>query len=143
MSQDNRGPVVVGVDASDQSVAAAKLAAEEARLRGTDLHVVHCADITPAILHLPAGVTTDTVEIARREHQRVHDRVGQALPDVPRKDVGLEGYPPDQLADYAESVDATLLVLGSRGRGRVAGAVLGSTSLRCLEQAGCPVLIVK
>jgi nucleotide-binding universal stress UspA family protein len=104
--------------------------------------VVHCVDIQPAVLHLPGG-TTDTREIAKAQHATVHDKVGEALGERSFERVGLEGYPPDELADYTGGVGADLLVLGSRGRGRVAGAVLGSTSLRCLEQAEVPVLIVK
>lgn len=136
------GPVVVGVDGSEQSIHAARMAAEEARLRGAELHVVHCVDIKPAVLHLPEG-TTDTREIAKRQHDAVHDAIGDALGNIAYERVGREGYAPDELTDYTEEVGAGLLVLGSRGRGRVAGAVLGSTSLRCLEQAKIPVLIVK
>lgn len=138
----SEGPVVVGVDGSEQSIDAARLAAEEAQLREVELHVVHCVDIQPAILHLPEG-TTDTREIARRQHDAVHDAVGEALGGISYERVGREGYAPDELTDYIDEVGASLLVLGSRGRGRVAGAVLGSTSLRCVEQAKIPVLIVK
>lgn len=134
--------MVVGVDGSEQSIHAAEVAATEADLRDVEMHVVHCVDIQPAVLHLPGG-TTDTREIARSRHDAVHDAIGAALGDRPYVRVGLEGYPPDELADYTEEVGASLLVLGSRGRGRVAGAVLGSTSLRCLEQVSIPVLIVK
>lgn len=136
------GPVVVGVDGSEQSIHAARMAADEAALRGVELHVVHCVDIHPAVLHLPGG-TTDTREIAKRQHDSVHDTIGEALGDLSYERTGREGYPPDELTDYTEEVGAGLLVLGSRGRGRVAGAVLGSTSLRCLEQSKIPVLIVK
>jgi len=142
MTETNKGPVVVGVDGSEQSIHAARMAAEEARLRGVELHVVHCVDIQPAVLHLPGG-TTDTREIAKRQHDAVQEEIGEALGDISYERVGREGYAPDELADYTEEVGAGLLVLGSRGRGRVAGAVLGSTSLRCLEQAKIPVLIVK
>ena len=142
MPGNSNGPVVVGVDGSEQSINAARLAAEEARLRGVELHVVHCVDIQPAILHLPEG-TTSSKEVARRRHDAVHGAIGEALSDVSYERVGREGYPADELTDYIEEVGADLLVLGSRGRGRVAGAVLGSTSLRCLEQAKVPVLIVK
>jgi nucleotide-binding universal stress UspA family protein len=56
---------------------------------------------------------------------------------------GLLGYPPDELADYCQQHEAVLLVMGTRGRGRIASTVLGSTSLRVLEQARYPVLIAK
>ncbi|MET0992571.1 MAG: universal stress protein, partial [Mycobacterium sp.] len=37
--------------------------------------------------------------------------------------------------------DAQLVVVGSRGRGPLAGAVLGSTSLNLLHHSGVPVMI--
>ncbi|HYZ07963.1 MAG TPA: universal stress protein, partial [Pseudonocardiaceae bacterium] len=40
------------------------------------------------------------------------------------------------------SSDADLLVVGSRGRGRVATALLGSVSARCIREATCPVLVI-
>lgn len=142
MNERRTGPIVVGVDGSEQSLAAAKVAAGEAALHDVELHVVHCIDITPAVLHLP-DENIDTKEIANREHARVHEKVRASLGELNYLSVGLEGYPPDQLVDYANQVEAQILVVGSRGRGRITGAVLGSTSLRCLERAECPVLIVK
>ncbi|MEV4643564.1 universal stress protein [Saccharopolyspora sp. NPDC049357] len=40
------------------------------------------------------------------------------------------------------SAHAAMLVLGDRGHGRVGNAVLGSTALRCIHNARCPVLII-
>lgn len=142
MNDQATGPVVVGVDGSDQSIHAARLAAHEAALRGVELHVVHCVDIQPAVLHLRSG-TIDTGELAAGRHAEVHEAIDDALAGVSYQWVDREGYPPDELTDFNEEVAASLLVLGSRGRGRVTGAVLGSTSLRCLEQSRIPVLIVK
>lgn len=52
-----------------------------------------------------------------------------------------EGHPAQVLIDLA--ADAELLVLGSRGRGGLAGAVLGSVSLHCVGHAPCPVVVVR
>jgi hypothetical protein len=52
----------------------------------------------------------------------------------------LEGHPVEVLAE--RSTNAAMLVLGDQGHGRVADAVLGSTALRCIHKARCPVLIV-
>lgn len=41
------------------------------------------------------------------------------------------------------SHNATLLVLGSRGRGQVASVLLGSVSEHCVHHAACPITIVR
>jgi nucleotide-binding universal stress UspA family protein len=142
---DNTGPVVVGVDGSAQSLQAVELALEEAGLRGVPLHVVHCADITPAVLHLSGGVNVNTKDLADRQHQEVWELAAPVLDDteVDVMKVELSGYPADELVRHAEDNDAVLVVVGTRGRGRVASAVLGSTSMRVLEHAPCPVLVAK
>jgi nucleotide-binding universal stress UspA family protein len=140
-----RPVVVVGIDGSDQSLIALELALEEARLRGAVLHVVHCVDTTPAHLHLAGGVDLSTRDIAEEAHEAVW-AVAAPILDNARVEVvtaGLLGYPPDELADYCQQHEAVLLVMGTRGRGRIASTVLGSTSLRVLEQARYPVLIAK
>jgi nucleotide-binding universal stress UspA family protein len=142
---DNTGPVVVGVDGSAQSLQAVELALEEAGLRGVPLHVVHCADITPAVLHLSGGVNVNTKDLADRQHHDVWELAAAVLDDtdVDVTKVELSGYPADELVRHAEDNDAVLVVVGTRGRGRVASAVLGSTSMRVLEHAPCPVLVAK
>jgi nucleotide-binding universal stress UspA family protein len=52
--------------------------------------------------------------------------------------VHLEGDPADALAAHSRRLD--LLVLGSRGRGRVGAVVLGSVAARLIGIARCPVL---
>ena len=142
---DNTGPVVVGVDGSAQSLQAVELALEEAGLRRAPLHVVHCADVTPAVLHLSGGVNVNTKDLADRQHQDVWELAAPVLDDtdVDVTKVELSGYPADELVRHAEDNDAVLVVVGTRGRGRVASAVLGSTSMRVLEHAPCPVLVAK
>lgn len=51
----------------------------------------------------------------------------------------LQGNPPDALC--AASDDAQLLVLGSRGHGRMSEAVLGSVVQYCLKNVSCPVVV--
>ena len=47
-----------------------------------------------------------------------------------------------ELTEIAAEIDAALIVVGTRGRGRLASALLGSVSQTLVEQAPCPVMIV-
>ena len=53
------------------------------------------------------------------------------------------GDPATAIADYAKKQRCSAIVMGSRGRGRVRGLVLGSVADRVLHLAACPVTIVK
>ena len=55
---------------------------------------------------------------------------------------GLNTEPADLIADVAHESDADLIVVGTRGHGRVAGMLLGSVTQRLLHVAPCPVLAV-
>ena len=55
----------------------------------------------------------------------------------------LEGEPVESILGFADSRDADLIVVGSRGLGRVAGTVLGSVSKEIIRQAERPVMLAK
>lgn len=54
-----------------------------------------------------------------------------------------EGYPPDVIVDQAEESGADLIVMGNKGRSGLAHLLLGSTTERVVQHAGCPVLTVR
>ncbi len=140
------GPVVVGVDRSDAAAAALHAAAAEAAKSGAPLRVVAAYQGTNywsdlyAVMAPPAGQT-------REQAQRATDeRVAAVLADVPERDrpvvqvVVEEGAPAEVLLEEARG--ARLLVVGSRGRSRLAGIVLGSVALSTAIHAPCPVMLV-
>jgi nucleotide-binding universal stress UspA family protein len=54
----------------------------------------------------------------------------------------LLGIPAERLADLADDEGADLIVVGSRGRGSLKAAFLGSVSNSLIGIARCPVLVV-
>jgi nucleotide-binding universal stress UspA family protein len=55
----------------------------------------------------------------------------------------LIGYAPKQIVRLARDIDVDLIVIGSRGLGRIKSAVLGSTSREVLAKADRPVMVVR
>jgi nucleotide-binding universal stress UspA family protein len=149
-------PVVVGLDESPEAEAALTFALREATRRGVELRVVTAVPIVEYWIpkHWPAawGATrADAIEqvvrLAQADTESTVARVRSALvgdPSAAPAAVTLSvvaGNPTAVLLEAAGQAD--LLVLGSRGRGGVASATLGSVSLHCLQHAPCPVTVVR
>ncbi|HEX6301336.1 MAG TPA: universal stress protein [Acidimicrobiia bacterium] len=134
-------PVVAGIDDSPVSRLVVDRGLEQARWRGTDLHIVHVTYMP--IVYTEAAINWD--EVARAQRESVWAGVTDAIDasDLRIERVDLEGYPPDTLVRYASDVAASLLVVGTRGRGDLASLILGSTSHRAIHLAECDVLVVK
>lgn len=94
---------------------------------------------------MPGNVIDSSYEFAERIRKSVWERVTAQLEGSGLKwtQVDRSGYPPDEIVDYAASIGAGLIVVGSRGLGEFKSLLLGSTSHRVSHLAGCNVLIVK
>ena len=55
----------------------------------------------------------------------------------------LSGDPADEIVACADSLDVDMIVVGSRGHGAIATALLGSVSLKVLHETRRPVLVVR
>ncbi|CAD5322776.1 unnamed protein product [Arabidopsis thaliana] len=55
----------------------------------------------------------------------------------------LEGEAKEMICEAVEKMHVDLLVVGSRGLGKIKRAFLGSVSDYCAHHANCPILIVK
>ncbi|MFF1870499.1 universal stress protein [Kitasatospora herbaricolor] len=129
--------VVVGIDGSAQSAAAAGWAAEEARRTGRALRMVH-------VVHAEGGDFARAGQPADRLPRSVteiRDRISAVLPDLETTCEQVPGTPSYALAAAGERDG--LLVLGSRGLGGVTGLLVGSVGLRVAAHARCPVVLVR
>lgn len=55
----------------------------------------------------------------------------------------VQGEPEEQILQLADSLGADMIIMGSRGRGALKSAFLGSVSQYVVEHAKCPVMVVK
>ncbi|RNL73685.1 universal stress protein [Streptomyces sp. I6] len=139
------GVVVVGVDGSASSLAAAEAAAREARLRGAGLRVVH-AFIWPA-MRVPLGPSPmgpaegGLRNMADRFVAEAVERARAAEPEVEVSHAVVTGEPLTVLE--AQSRAAELVVVGSRGMGGFVGLLVGSTAVHLAAYGRCPVLVVR
>ncbi|GAA1227765.1 universal stress protein [Kitasatospora nipponensis] len=130
-------PVVVGIDGSERSAAAARWAAHEAHRRGAGLRMVH---VSEARGEVPGREEHGTVDRLPQFALRLRDRMAAALPALEIRCQQIPGQAHYALAAAGEQ--GALLVLGSRGLGAVAGLLTGSVGLRAAAHARCPVVLV-
>jgi nucleotide-binding universal stress UspA family protein len=133
------GRIVVGFDGSEHSYRALHVACTEALLRGASLVVVHAYQYGMFGTDPVGGWSVDALE--REAHLTLEHAVRAASDEgVEAEGVAMLESPAKALLREADGAD--LLVVGSRGRGKVAGALLGSVSTACVHHAPCPVLVV-
>src|SRR5579875_3899993 len=136
------GPrVVVGVDGSEAARAALVYAAEEARLRGALLEVVHAWQYPFDMAATTYSVPVPAGEMKQWAEQVVDDMLSDAEVDPARvARVAVNGPAAPVLMEAAKGAD--LLVVGTRGHNRMTGLFLGSVSQYLAVHAPCPVLVV-
>ncbi|MDP4510010.1 universal stress protein [Nonomuraea turcica] len=135
--------IIVGVDGSVNSRAAVEWAANDACRMRVPLRVVYAMDGSwyqigkyPDV-GLPDVLLREGRRILREAEALVHER--QPTVDVTTQQV--EGTPTVVLREQAK--DATEIVVGSRGLGGFAGALLGSVSTHVAGHTHCPVVVVR
>ncbi|MCQ9331979.1 universal stress protein [Corynebacterium phoceense] len=140
------GPVVVGVDGSEVSQKATHYAFAEAAARGAELIAVHTwmdMQVQASLAGLSAA-QAEWAEVEKEQGALLTERLAEfqaEYPDVPVKKVIARDRPVRALADAAAG--AQLLVVGSHGRGGFKGMLLGSTSRALLQNAPCPMMVVR
>ena len=141
--------IVVGLDGSATAESVLRTAVEESRLRKANLHVIHVVHVPTTIADgmtfMPGNLIESNYQFAEEIRKSVWERVKASLEgsEVKWVQVDRTGYPADEIVGYAKSIDASLLVVGSRGFGDFKSLLLGSTSHRVSHLAPCDVLIVK
>lgn len=140
------GRIVVGVDGSEESVAALRWALEAAGQRGDTVDVIHAWHYPYAAYAEITGMAAATVtredleETARQVLEISLGEAGAAQAGVVVEPMLVQGGAAAALLEAA--VGADLLVVGSRGRGGFSGLLLGSVSQQCAHHGPCPVVVV-
>jgi len=145
--------ILVGVDGSPASLKAVELAADLAKKCGAQLTLL------TVVPRSPPAVDSGYEEYARIEHiqeppkefvvaaaEKVLDRARRAAGAKGAMPIAAEpvfGDPTREIIAEAENRTADLIVVGSRGHGRLAGLLLGSVAQKLVSHAPCPVLVVR
>lgn len=136
--------IVVGYDGSAGSQLALEWAAETARQQGRQLTLVHSVNVAavPAYPAMDLAELEPSLEhVAKSLVDQGAERAGATLEASQIETQYWLGSPAAQLVEASK--DADLVVVGSRGRGRVLAGLLGSTSYAVAAHGHCPVVVVR
>ncbi len=143
--------IVVGIDGSEASETALRVACDVAKKYGSDLHLVHTpqpqtvAFATGAVAGYHAVTTMPSDEVVEEAAKKVVD-TGVAIAKEcghPIAEAHTErGNPVDEIISCADSCGADLIVTGRRGLGNIGAMFMGSTSQGISHKAKCAVLSV-
>jgi nucleotide-binding universal stress UspA family protein len=141
--------ILLATDGSKEAQLAATTAADLAKSTGSELHVVHVGEI-PLVYHPERHAYRAEYEEHEKEAQQLLEaevaRVKEAGATVAQSHLRLgraNSRADEEIVELAQGIDAGLIVMGSRGQGRLRRALVGSVSESVVRHAHCPVTIVR
>ncbi len=136
--------ILLAVDGSEHGRHAARVAGDLARaVDASELLVVVAYEPVPGYVVEPnlsvakATRTADAQRILQEAKGLIGNVPAQVNPEI------VEGSIAEAILAMARARNSDVVVMGSRGFGRLEGALLGSNSQKVVSHASCPVLIVR
>lgn len=140
--------IVAATDFSAFSELAVQRAALIAQQHGAELHLLHVVrplDLYPSLTLAPEEFSQHDQDLQQAEQDRLDALTAALISQFGIRVIAATrlGRAHTEIAAYAQAVSADLMVAGVRGENTLMDLLLGSTALRLLRVAPCPVLIVR
>jgi len=139
--------ILLATDGSEEAQLAATTAADLAERTDSKLHVVTVGPDYP-LYELPEH-PADFVDVLREQRREAKEVLEQQVKWI-EESGGIvneshlrEGRADEEIVVLAQEVGARLIVMGSRGQGRIRRALMGSVSDSVVRHAHCPVTVVR
>ena|SRR5829696_4203385 len=142
--------ILLATDGSEEAALASQTAADVAEKTSSELDIVHVGEplYIPRHyegLYMGEYIEEEEKELERRARGLLDDQVEKlkATGGSVAQAYLRTGTPDEEIIALAEELRAGLIVIGSRGRGGVRRALMGSVSDSVVRHACCPVLVVR
>jgi len=136
--------ILLAVDGSEHGVRAARTAGDLSRAMNSQrIRIVVAYEPIPPYLGEPN--LQQAIDARLIQAKAILEAAVKAVGETPAEihTELIEGSPAEAIISVAVTRSSDVIVMGSRGLGRIAGAVLGSTSQKVVTHAPCPVLIIR
>jgi nucleotide-binding universal stress UspA family protein len=137
--------ILVATDGSREAQLALTTAADLANSTDSELHVVHVGEV-PLVYHPERHAYRTLYEEHEKEAQQLLEVQVERIDGSSATEAQAHlrmGRADEEIVELAQSIDAGLIVIGSRGQGRLRRALVGSVSESVVRHAHCPVTIVR
>jgi nucleotide-binding universal stress UspA family protein len=139
--------ILIATDGSPAALQAVELGlelAEEQHAEPIFVHVAPEADVLPVAGFAMAGPVSVPHELDEADRSSLDEALLIAEErGVEARTKLLAGEAAEEIVAYADEIDADLIVVGSRGLGKISSALLGSVSHKLLHHAMRPVMVVR
>ena len=135
--------ILLPVDGSEHATRAAAYASKIAGLMSAQVRLLYCHRPFPIKLGEPyfQKAIDKIVDGANTLLEPFRQTLAEKGVDC--ADLVMEGPPAEKICDVARIEKCEMIIMGSRGRSDLKGLLLGSVAHRVLQQAPCPVLVVR
>jgi nucleotide-binding universal stress UspA family protein len=138
--------ILLATDGSEEAQLAARTAPDLAQRTDSELHVTTVGAGVPISATTSPAHFEDVLRENRRQAQEMLDQQAKRIEEsggaVNERHL-REGRAAEEIVELAEELGAGLIVMGSRGHGRLRRALMGSVSDVVVRHAHCPVTIVR
>ena len=137
--------ILVAIDGSEHAAQALRTAAQLASEEHARLTVITAVPPTPALAQITASgaALADLADIMGDAGKQMRTQVDALPDDISVTTVVASGHAAPEILKRLREGRHDLLVMGTRGLGRVGSALLGSVSQAVLHEAEVPVLVVR
>ena len=140
--------IVVGIDFSDESTAAAQHAMNIARRTGAEVILVHVGVVLGAQAHPPTEPARELERLAQDQLASDRERLEQLRERISGQGVSvshmvMDGFPDSGLCEAVESLGAELLIVGTHGRTGFKRFLLGSVAERTVRNSHSATLVAR
>jgi nucleotide-binding universal stress UspA family protein len=135
--------ILIALDSSDTARRALDAGGELAMALNARLTII---SVAPEVAGAAMSSGVDADALAREVQDEIRRLIGEAVESLPEElpvtTVLKHGNAGERIVEQIEAGDHDLLVMGSRGRGRVAENLLGSTAAHVHFHASVAMLVI-
>lgn len=145
MKRDLYRNIVIATDGSENTQRAISYGIEIAKLSKATVHALYVVNTSPIISENWTIGKETIYEIARSEGEKAVSevkKIGDAS-GVEVRDVVLDGYPSNEIIDFAENNDIDLIVMGTLGKTGLDRLLIGSVAEKVVRGSKVPVMVVR